>query len=161
LKIKKVSKVDAAYIAGFFDGEGCVSISHRKKYRKNTPRTHLAIRMSQAFPNILYHIQKILGVGRVHKSKHIGTLNYKSVYKNTFSVYSIKNQLEFLQTILPYSKTKKEEIVVAIKFIEFVKEHPHCTGNKPMSTDIHQKKIKFSENLRELKKCDQVEKISI
>ena len=36
-----ISNTDAAYIAGLFDGEGCVTYKQRREHRKGKPRSYL------------------------------------------------------------------------------------------------------------------------
>src|SRR4051794_25612322 len=51
--------IDRAYIAGFFDGEGCVTFRDRFGGRP-------WMSITQKDPKVLQHIQSLLGCGRLH-----------------------------------------------------------------------------------------------
>jgi intein/homing endonuclease len=59
LRRRKLKPVDRAYIAGFFDGEGCVHFRSVGKY--NRP----ILSMSQKDPEVLHRIQDVLGYGKM------------------------------------------------------------------------------------------------
>jgi len=91
--MKKVSKTDAAYIAGFFDGEGCISGNY--------------IRISQKFPSILFWIINKLGFGKL-LSKH----PTQSVYY--MDIGNRQNQIVFMKLIYPYSIVKLPQLKIEL-----------------------------------------------
>ena len=70
--------VDAAYIAGLFDGEGCVSYKQymrkRSHNKKPYPTWQIRLEIAMTDRSILVWLNEILGVGTVGEKK------YKSKY---------------------------------------------------------------------------------
>ena len=70
--------VDAAYIAGLFDGEGCVSYKQymrkRSHNKKPYPTWQIRLEIAMTDKSILVWLNEILGVGTVGEKK------YKSRY---------------------------------------------------------------------------------
>lgn len=88
---------EAAYIAGFLDGEGSISFKHRKKidYR---------ISIYQLDPTPLLWIQEITGVGSMMKPnslQHFG----RQVWM--YRIYGRFNCTKFLTPLMPYLIVKK------------------------------------------------------
>ena len=71
-------EVDAAYIAGLFDGEGCVSYKQymrkRSHNKKAYPTWQIRLEIAMTDRSILVWLNEILGVGTVGEKK------YKSRY---------------------------------------------------------------------------------
>lgn len=95
----EILSTDLAYIAGFFDGEGCIVGIKRK-----TQCQRVRINIGQRKPEILFWIMKLLNMGHVY--------NLSSSRNNSWRV-SNKDDIErFIDLILPYSRIKKEELIV-------------------------------------------------
>lgn len=100
-KVKKLSREDAAYIAGVIDGEGTISLSrrHRGEYRQ------LVISISSTEPQLLRYVHTAIGAGRI-TNKRASRINH------TPSVtYVIDNRqaLALLEQIAPYLRTYKAQ----------------------------------------------------
>ena len=67
-------EVDAAYIAGLFDGEGCVSYKQymrkRSHNKKAYPTWQIRLEMAMTDRSILVWLNEILGVGTVGEKKY-------------------------------------------------------------------------------------------
>ena len=65
---------DLAYIAGLFDGEGCVSYKQYDRKRSNNKKAYptWSIRMEIAMTDrsILYWVHEVLGVGTVNPNRY-------------------------------------------------------------------------------------------
>jgi hypothetical protein len=59
----------AAYIAGFFDGEGSVNVYFRKAHNGRR-YGRLTARLSQNDPAVLRWVQEVTGLGTVHVGQH-------------------------------------------------------------------------------------------
>lgn len=110
--IKKLAETDKAYIAGFFDGEGCISIHKGKIYGKSiNPYHRLTIHLANINENIIdYFVDFFGGYKRT---------NYKCRGKERpchYWVISTQKAANFLKLILPYLKIKKEQATIAIEF---------------------------------------------
>lgn len=106
---------EAAYIAGFIDGEGCIGIgwtrsrhNAKKRYRK------LSLQITQTEREPLDFVVEKLGVGKVY-GPHIrqaGELGTKPRY-----TYSLRRQPEIvrvLRLLLPYFIVKRARAEAAI-----------------------------------------------
>lgn len=92
------------WAAGFFDGEGCVSIS--KRQRGKFLEHHLSVQVGQAIRRPLDELSAIFGGGVTMDTK-VGGLFYR------WRVHGKKAQ-GFLEAILPHSMVKSEEILAAL-----------------------------------------------
>ena len=100
-KVKKLSREDAAYIAGVIDGEGSILLSrkHRGENRQ------FVISISSTEPQLLKYIHTAIGAGRI-TNKRAARINH------TPSVtYAIDNRqaLALLEQIAPYLRTYKTQ----------------------------------------------------
>lgn len=132
-----------AWLAGFFDGEGCIttqSVKIKGKY-DNFPRVNMQIIITQKDRTVLDEIQKEFG-GKVY-SKGDGSKcsNLKIVGKQKMKT--------FLLSIYPYSKCKKEQIELALKFIETIREEN--LGCVAMPRVVHDLRDNIHWELRRLK----------
>lgn len=141
--MKRISKTDAAYIAGFFDGEGCITCvkikSKKNKNKKQSPR--LRIQLAQRDPYILLKITKLLKYGRISQKKSSG--NY------VWYLNSRLNLTHFIKTVLPYSVIKKKQLEVGIKFLKLLGEG--CGAGYPISKSNLTKRLRLHKKLKELK----------
>jgi hypothetical protein len=88
-------KITPAYVSGLFDAEGCVNLRTSGDLR---------VELSQnACPRILYAIRDRYGAGYVDK-------------RETRVTFSTNTSVSFMQSILPYSIRKREELKVALKY---------------------------------------------
>ena len=96
-----------AYLAGMFDGEGCISVTYYKKRRSYC----LSVSAANIKPAVLLDLQHIFG----------GSLSYcVSKQKNRRNSWrwqiSGENSGNFLTAIYPYLILKKEEARLALEF---------------------------------------------
>jgi hypothetical protein len=98
---------DLIYFAGFFDGEGCISITRQKKSwgNKEQPYFHrLRINLAQKDPSVLKELYDIVG-GTIHCSNGI----WKWYADDAFAV-------QFLEAITPFLRIKKAQAELALEF---------------------------------------------
>lgn len=87
-----MNKEDTAWLAGFFEGEGCVSLVQNK---------YIYIRISQKETSILRKIQKLLGFGQVYSF-------YRDDFRGSCWVCSSKYSKQFISLIYPYMKSNRK-----------------------------------------------------
>lgn len=117
------SHISLAYIAGIFDGEGCVSI-------RKSDRVTFSIEMRD--PQAIRLISSVLRLKSSHyfrKDQDYYIWRVESSRKNLVK--------RFLTSILPYVRVKKDQIKVALSFFE--------EKNK-------EKRIKLANKCKKLKK---------
>jgi|TARA_X000001316_G_C890016_1_gene12105 hypothetical protein len=73
-----MKETDAAYLAGLFDGEGCVSYKQYMRKRPHNPKAYptwqIKLEIAMTDKSILKWVHEILGVGTVTEKK------YKTAY---------------------------------------------------------------------------------
>jgi intein-encoded DNA endonuclease-like protein len=131
----KIASIDLAYIAGFFDGEGCISGTLK---RNRNPRVRITV--TQKNPGILFWIKKTLDMGNVH------------VYLNNSSRWIVNNKgdvREFINLMFPYSKGKKEELMIGEKLNDLTNEGG---DTHTISRSNRQERVILYDQLKLLKK---------
>jgi hypothetical protein len=101
---------DEAYLAGLFDGEGCVvTFRHGRCY-------HVRPQIVMTNPRGLVVAAQLFG-GKVsqlpQRDRH--RLQWR------WAVYSRAQAVAFFSAILPFSKVKRDEIVLALELLELVR----------------------------------------
>jgi hypothetical protein len=96
--------MELAYIAGFFDGEGCVGI--RKPSKTATHSAYATI--GQNRPEVLRQIQVQFG-GNLRYAPQNHVWNYQ---------LSARKAIAFLKAIEPYTIVKKQEILLVLQAFE-------------------------------------------
>lgn len=102
-----LSKIDAAWAAGFFDGEGCFTMSG--------PYPHASI--GQCAPELLLRFQSIVGVGNVTGPYIKKQKNWNPMWEyNASGLWAVKSLYEVISENLGSAKKNKyEEIMVKAK----------------------------------------------
>lgn len=137
--------IDLSYIAGLFDGEGCVNIEKNKasdmlsgfRYQLKT-----TIQIREAW--ILEELKNIFG----------GSLIY---YKDSFEKHSPTGRWRltdkkaglFLKIILPYLRLKKEQAIVGIEFRKSKESFKHGYAKK-ISIEQEEIQVRCYNIMREL-----------
>jgi hypothetical protein len=102
---------DLLWFAGFFDGEGCVTL-HRKLRKNKVPCYELMLQVAGThFPTVL-GLQQIWGFGRVNQ--HLEKRGNRKPYWH-WIVYGSK-ALFVLECIYEYMITKKADAYIGISF---------------------------------------------
>ena len=108
--MKSVSDIDLAYIAGFIDGEGTVSL---KKNGQRWPTVLPYILITNTNLEILQWIQTTIGMGNIH-SKNRQTLYWKEAYVLRLQT---KDTKDFIKIIYPFLKLKRKQAELILKFL--------------------------------------------
>lgn len=118
------NSISIEYIAGFFDGEGCIYINNK------THRLRVCITNTNYY--ILKQFKEMFG-GSIYKRQLRKLKNNRGYCKQIFQ-WSIEfnNALRFLECIQPYTIVKKEQIELAIKYRNRINP---SNGGKPLSNE--------------------------
>ena len=110
-----------AYTAGFFDGEGCISIA------KNGA---VDIRITNTAKNVLVYIQSNFGGNITNRTQKVNKTQY------TYSLYG-EEGINFINLLLPYLKDKKDQALTIVEYYELRKEIPviHQKGKRGRATN--------------------------
>ncbi len=114
---------ELAYIAGFVDGEGCISI-----FRQTVPRVSRtvgyrpSVSISNTDKSVLEYIQRLFG-GRIYQraGKHLKS-HWKPQY--TWNLVAT-DSVPFLEAILPFLQVKQEQAKLLIKFQQYRQALPN------------------------------------
>ncbi len=132
----KLTKSTKAYLAGFFDGEGCIYASYNRNphpARKNAspPRYYIAATVTNTHYPILALFKAFFGGGISYKSDDSKCAHWRVSARDDLTY--------FLTAIQPYCIVKAEQIKIALVFLKTVQDT--YTGNTPVSNPV--------QNLRE------------
>ncbi len=115
--------MELAYIAGLFDGEGCVRIARRHRYgkpgdaRKRCEMYYLEVRMTNIDPRVIYPLKEKFG----------GAVHIQPVPNNQRPTFvwcaSTQIALGFLLAIRPWLIAKADQADIAIEFQQAKKRH--------------------------------------
>lgn len=131
--LEYVSRLSLQWLAGFFDGEGCVSVS----IESSNGNTHLVVVLPQKNPAPLVVISL----------KFPAKLKCHSKDKTHFIRWFGKDALPILEFIKDYVFVKKREVELGIEFISLIGQ------KKVMVSDENHKRR--CEIMAELKKLNQ------
>lgn len=121
---------DLAYIAGFFDGEGCATILHGGGANRNCIQKRVSICNTNR--DILLQIQRILGFGSLYEKKR-DNKKHKTLYDLVF----LQDQIPvFLALILPYVRLKKRQVEI---LLEYSMGHPDAFNMEVELTVLNMK----------------------
>ena len=107
----EMRKVDLSYIAGLFDGEGCISIAKCSPRRiGNSPYYRLEVAVVMANEYIPKLFQFHFG-GRTYKKKGM------EYWRQQWQWHAGSEEaVDFLKAILPYLRLKRDEAKLALEF---------------------------------------------
>ena len=131
--------INEQYLAGFFDGEGSVSlsVSYRMRHGKINPRLDFKCQISitQTNRKILDEIQAYLGYGKVIETKSHSTISKYAIY-HTLEMVNLKSVKDFSFLIKNYSHLKKKQL-------EIINEVSTMLYNKKIEKRRYYKKSEF------------------
>lgn len=136
-----------AYIAGFFDGEGCISSQEyyeKGKYEKY-PRISIQVSITNTNKEVLDFIcGKFGGLITNHgKAKN----HYKTCY--AWKLTGKEKMQRFLETILPYTFVKKEDVQLGLELVETLRSEN--LGCFPLEHEVHMRRLLIHKKLRKRK----------
>ena len=113
--VESMKLQDAAYIAGFFDGEGCVTIVRRRP--KPTASYWLLVGLTNTDLQILLWIQSIVGGKICNKTRR----SIKHAPGFELRITRKQEMYNFLIYIQPFVRIKKRQVETALAFLELKK----------------------------------------
>src|SRR5436305_1930974 len=105
--MNKLRPVERAYIAGFFDGEGCVH------FQKRAGRPIFV--MTQRTPEVMQKIHSMLGCGNLYV-QHRTDGNSPVMWK--LSMRREEDMCDFIRAISRYSVVKREKLLEAKRWLK-------------------------------------------
>jgi len=121
-----LSKVDAAWLAGLIDGEGCFHIGRRKSrppQRKN-PSYRFCLLVTMGCEQTVRRVHKLVGRGSVHERPAKPRSNPAWSW-----ICDGPQAKPIVQQILPFLRTKLEEAEIGLHFLSLPKTPSAHPGN--------------------------------
>jgi hypothetical protein len=111
-----MDEVMTGYIAGFFDGEGCISLTRHVK--NGCPCIKVLLTNNDL--KVLRLIQRVLKKEKIEVSIFKRNHRYKNELRPHFVLApnNYPNAIQFLRLILPYLSIKKEKAELALLFLK-------------------------------------------
>ena len=121
MKIKEVTK---AYIAGFIDGEGCISITKSKRRQSSSYCYALNVIISNTNWGVLRYIQKYYGGTIVQLETRPMWIDRYALRVGTHSSHKL------LKDLRKYFIVKNQQVGVALEFMKIKKKYSGELGKK-------------------------------
>jgi hypothetical protein len=135
-----MNKSDWAYIAGLFDGEGCVSAA---TYCKNSRQYIVAcIHITNTHLPVLRKVRRLLG-GRIRKKNGSGQNTRRQAW--TWYV-GYREAIPILYRLLPFLVIKRSEALL------FIRLFSRGAGYNRFQPDNHARRVGLVQRIRALKK---------
>ena len=136
-----------AYIAGFVDGEGCISITRENKHNGNG---HQAVfRVCDTHIGVLNYLCAITGLGYVKpwvgSSTERRAVRFKNCKPQWRWQFSSNGMRELLPEILPYLVVKREVAQVALELLQ-----RNLTRGKSLTEEERVRRTPLYKRIKEL-----------
>lgn len=110
-----ISETKRAYLAGHFDGEGCVSL-----YFTRGTQVRCSIQVKVGWQATLFDYKKYFGgtVAHYADNSKVDFTRHKKMYH--WSISTPLKILKFITAVLPYSQEKKEQLMLLKEYLELL-----------------------------------------
>ncbi len=142
---------ELGYVAGLFDGEGTVFVSRGCDQRKNEyHKLEVAIVMTDRRP--LDQVKELFG-GEIYPKNDVGYAASKTGHRNYWRWVPRKKEMEtFLITIVAYVWAKREQVEVALHFLEDTQTYRRQGQRGKMSPEARALREGYRLALQSMKK---------
>jgi len=163
-ELKRISEQDAIYLAGFFDGEGCVGIYQRSAGNSGpgakNPNISALLSICNTNFAVLQHIVNSCG-GWVTTlpRKCAPKLNGGARQKQWRWSAGPRETAHILAAILPYLIVKRDQAELALQFHRSVLEymhrpHPGHNGKPALTKEEVQRRFALADKMKAMKRQD-------
>ena len=137
-----LTETEKAYLAGFFDGDGCVNIAIRQGKDALTPSHYLQVIFSQCDQAFLGRWCNKVGMGTVHENAPLRNPHITQT-KALWHWRLYDRQAEsMLRMMLPYLDIKHEQAEIALQFMNTKGTGgPHATPRGILQLREHYKQL--------------------
>ena len=110
-----ISDTDIAFIAGLFDGEGCITYKQymrkRTHQKKAYPTWSIRMEMAMTDQSVLRWVHEVLGVGTLNKKPRKGLRKDGTKYLMQYKWRcTFRDAYKICRLIWPWSKTKLHKV---------------------------------------------------
>lgn len=141
-----LKETNIPYVAGLFDGEGCVYIYERKAVGGMVnPSFAMAVTVSSTNSDILYWLKGLFG-GSINFHKRVKLIHRTC---GEWRICSLQ-ALPLLKSIQPYVRIKKEQVNLAILFQEMQRRGGGRRRTSPVNIELNREiKIRLQRMKRD------------
>lgn len=136
-------KFNASYLAGLFDGEGCIFIGKRSLVRLRTPQFHVSASINMVHRPLILALADQLDCHVITHRKDLKNPKHRAAYE---VVMSSNRARDFLLSIFDELVIKKEEARLAIIFQNHLNEYRYAIPL--MSATEIQAMVDYRETIR-------------
>lgn len=153
-----INKTDISWAAGLIDGEGCIFIMKRSPSlapRTKTSSFYVGVKVSMGDLKTVLELHRVFRVGSLH-------LNIKHKKNKNWSKYHVwlcqqRDCEGVLNKIFPYVRTKKKEIIIALKFLSLPLSSRGGKGGSPVvSKELYRKRLSLWYKMKMIKPRNRV-----
>lgn len=139
---KQMSVEEAAYVAGFIDGEGTIGIIRETRKEALAGFRYTAyFSVCSTDMNVLEAIRSMMGNGRIISTHHKKAKpHHKDVFKLTLSPNQIR---DVVPKILPYLIIKREQALLVLEFLDIKQGTNNYTNNNMEKQHSFWQKARF------------------
>ena len=143
-KKDKWERYPPEYVAGLFDGEGCIQICKVcRKEHTQFMHTHLVTTITSSYLPVILQLEKQFGGHKIRVKKSDKNKTY------WHWIAECKQGENFLSIILPFLVIKKKQAILALKYRKTFKRT--CKGH-PVPNSIMRIRDDFRNQIRTLNK---------
>lgn len=102
------------WIAGFFEGEGCITLQHDRRKHRIQPRICLVQKDKKILQKIKEELEKVGISGEIYIQRD----NRNKNFWWTFVIQDFISIINFIKTILPYCQFRGKKFEKKLKIIE-------------------------------------------
>jgi hypothetical protein len=139
-----MKKINLQYLAGFIDGEGCITID--KLTRKNKTNNKKCFKLSMSITNtyikIIEEIHNQFGRYLIKLQEPKGCKKYKKV------IWEQSHAVKMVKKLLPYLRLKRKQAKLLIAYWNY-RQKPHCNKR---TKSYYNNELKFINKMRILNK---------
>ncbi len=151
-------RISVEYIAGFFDGEGCIGIYYSSAGRRRKDGTksavyRLSVSLGQTDPAVIRHLKDQFG----------GTVSfYERSKKNPnrldawYWYITSKRAGDFLRAIEPYVIGKRQQLLLALEF----QNQKLPAGEAHRDSGVRDRGREYSQQLKAMKRMNVSEQVA-
>lgn len=120
-----LSQMDLVYVAGLFDGEGCVHYSFKKHWKDRPPESSFWIQVTNTDRPIIDWLKNAFG-GFIFQNPQLGNRRISYCWKITN-----RRALDVLERFAPYLKIKRKQAEEVLAHRNLI-----CKKAKPLGEDL-------------------------
>lgn len=135
-----MNELEKAWLAGFFDGEGCLHVTERKPCGRMAPQVHIA----NCNKPVMEHVARLLGA-----EDKLRKVNTRAGWRCRWhvAVCGAERILRLLDDIQPYLVCKQEEATVFRAILETYSR----PGVHPIPAEVIARRLELKERLRSVR----------